>query len=66
MEFKLFPRLGTTSRRAIQRTHNRGGLPYVYRPRGTLMRRLAEETGLSVDEVYVQLSRERAELLKGR
>lgn len=66
MDLKLFPRLSTRSRRAIQRTKKRGGDPYIYRPRGTLMARLAQETGMSVTEVYRQLLREREVLIRGR
>lgn len=66
MDFQLFPRLSTNSRRAIQRTKKRGGAPYVYRPRGHLMARLSQETGMSVSEVHRQLLREREELIRGR
>lgn len=60
----LYLKLCTRSRRAMQKTKKRGGRPYVYNPRGDLLTRLSEETGMSKDEVYNQLHREREVILK--
>ena len=60
----LYPRLGTCSRRAIQRKTTRWGRPYQYRPRITLLDRLAYETGWSREDVRDRLMRERAILLR--
>lgn len=64
MDLKLFYKLGTQSKRAIKRTHKRGGHPYTYRPRITLCQRLADETGLTVSQVRRQLLKEREFILK--
>lgn len=56
--------LGTTSQRAMVRAKSRFGRRYTYRPRGTLLERIAKETGLSVKEVQIQINRERQYLLK--
>ncbi|MGG6293800.1 hypothetical protein ACQ4M4_05190 [Leptolyngbya sp. AN02str] len=65
-EAPLYRRLSTCSRRAIARTHKRFGHPYIYRPRGNLLQRLSRETGMTVDQVYRQLLREREELIRSR
>ena len=36
---------------------------YTYRPRGNLLARLSQETGMSVEEVLRQIGRERQHLL---
>lgn len=46
------------------RAKSRFGRRYTYRPRGTLLERIAKETGLSVKEVQIQINRERQYLLK--
>lgn len=63
-ELILYPKLGTQSRRAIARTRKRFGHPYTYKPRGDLLQRLSAETGMSIQDVYFQLLRERETLLK--
>jgi hypothetical protein len=66
MDLILYPRLGTRSRRALVRRNKRGYKKpdtHVYRPKGTLLLRLARETGMSVDKVASQLQKERAYLL---
>lgn len=64
MKLLLYRRLSTRSRRAIRKTKGRWGHPYKYRPRGNLMARLAEETGLSQEAVYDQLMKEREFLIQ--
>ncbi len=64
MIFQLYPKLCTCSKRAMNRSTKRYGKPYYYRPRGTLLQRLSEETGLSVEQCYVQLQKERDFLLR--
>lgn len=63
MEIRLYHLLGTTSQRAIRRKKGAFGRPYYYRPRGNLLERLARETGLTKDQVYDQLMKERDEFL---
>lgn len=66
MELLFYPKLSTCSRRAITRrtrqTH-KGPQPYTYRPRGTLLVRLARENGMTVGQVWAQLDQEREYLL---
>lgn len=59
----LYPRLSTRSRRAIRRVKKRWGQPYEYRPRGNLLRRLANETGQTLEWVFDRLLEERAYLI---
>lgn len=54
-----YARMGTTSRRALVRTKKRLGQPYEYRPRITLLNRLSDELGMSVEQVADQIQRER-------
>lgn len=63
-DFLLYSKLSTRSKRALRRAKKRNGQPYNYSPRGTLLQRLSRQTGLSIDAVYSQLVRERAELLR--
>lgn len=60
----LYGKLSTRSRRAIARIKRRNGQPYQYRPRGNLLRRLARETGWSVDQVYIRLMQERQTVIR--
>lgn len=66
MELLFYPKLGTRSRRALTRrfrqTH-RGQQPHTYRPKGTLLTRLAHESGMTVEQVWAQLGKEREYLL---
>ena len=67
MDLFFYPRLGTRSRRALLRTNRRGfkkAETHVYRPKGTLLVRLAHETGMSLGQVAAQLQKERAYLLQ--
>jgi hypothetical protein len=66
MELLFYPKLGTRSRRAlVRRTHrtHRGSQLHNYSPKGTLLQRLARETGMTVSEVCLQLQKEREYLL---
>lgn len=64
MELIIYPRLSTRSRRAISRNKGRYGRPYQYRPRITLIDRLAEELGWTYEQVIDQIYAEREYLLK--
>ena len=63
MTINLYYKLSTCSRRAIRRKNGPGGRPYYYRPRMPLLKRLAEETGMTVEQVQDALMEERKELL---
>lgn len=65
VELKLYPLLGTRSRRGLYKTHRRN---YAYTrtyyvPRYNLVLRLSRQTGLSPEAVYEQMKRERDYLL---
>lgn len=60
----LWTQLGTRSRRALSRRNKRFGHPYTYRPRGTLLLRLARENNTTIETIYQQLMELRAELLR--
>ena len=66
MELIFYPQLGTRSKRALLRrtrqTH-KGPQPHTYRPKGTLLVRLARESGMTVGQVWTQLDKEREYLL---
>jgi hypothetical protein len=66
MELLFYPKLGTRSRRALvrrTRRNHRGSQPHNYSPKGTLLQRLARETGMTIEQVYSQLQKERTYLL---
>jgi hypothetical protein len=66
MELLFYPKLGTRSRRALTRRtrqSHRGPQPHNYSPKGTLLARLARETGMTIEQVYSQLQKEREYLL---
>ena len=66
MNLILYPKLGTRSKRALVRTNRRGfkkAGTHSYSPKGTLLTRLAHETGMTIHQVYAQLQKERAYLL---
>ena len=63
-ELLLYHQLSTRSQRAIRKTKGRFGRDYHYSPRGNLLERLAEQNGMTKEEVYHQLVRERQFLLK--
>lgn len=60
----LFYKLSTCSKRAMLRIRGRFGRIYDYQPRGRLLTRLSDETGLTIEQVYHQLLAERRELLQ--
>lgn len=64
MMLTLYPKLSTRSRRAMMRVRKFNGKPYYYSPRGNLLERLSEETGLNIDQCYHQLMEEREYLLR--
>jgi len=66
MDLMLYPKLGTRSKRALLRTNRRGFKKpgtHSYSPKGTLLLRLARETGMTIHQVHSQLQKERAYLL---
>ena len=65
-EIFLWQKLGTRSRRAMLKTKKKYGRPYSYNPRGILLKRLSDETGLTIEGVYNQLLQEREIMLKLR
>jgi hypothetical protein len=64
MELILYPRLSTRSKKALVKTKKRFGRTYHYSPRGDLLERLSQETGMTIEQVCQQLKRERAYLLR--
>lgn len=60
----LYSQLSTRSKRAITRVHTKFGHPYDYRPRGTLLQRLARDNQMSIEDVYQQLLSERGTILR--
>ena len=66
MELILYPLLGTRSRRGIYKTHRRNQAYQRtgYVPRYDLVVRLSRETGLTTDQVYQKMRRERDYLLE--
>ena len=63
MNLILYSKLGTDSKKALSRKTGKWGNPYLYRPRGSLLERLAKETGMSVSQVRSQLEKEREYLI---
>ena len=59
----LYPLLNKRSKTAIKRKRKRFGHPYLYSPRQILLSRLSQETGMTKEEVFDQLMREREFLL---
>jgi len=63
MDLTLYPKLSTRSKKALTRKNGRWGKPYIYRPRGCLLERLARETGLTIYQVREKLQKEREYLI---
>ena len=63
MNLTLYLRLSTRSKKALTRLAGRWGRPYIYKPRGRLLERLARETGLTINQVRLQLEKEREYLI---
>ncbi len=57
---KLYRSLCTRSKRALKRKKKRNGKPYLYRPRGDLLSRLAEENDWTIEQAYTELLELRA------
>lgn len=64
MELVLWYKLGTRSRRAMLRVKKKWGHAYHYSPRSDLLQRLSQESHLTIEEVVVQLNKERDYLLR--
>jgi hypothetical protein len=62
-DMTLWPQLGTRTRRAISRAKTRFGRPYDYRPRGTLLARLAQDNNITKEEAYRRLMAMRQHIL---
>lgn len=62
--YRLWSQLCTCSRRAIRRRTKRFGQPYHYRPRGTLLARLAQENDITLEQAYRELMELRASLVE--
>ena len=65
MELKYFNLLSAKSQKAMLRTYKAKswGKTYYYEPRGILLKRLSQETGVSMEEVRNQIIKERRYLL---
>ena len=63
MHRDIWIRLSTRSRRALLKTKRRGGRPYYYNPRWTLIQRLSRETGKPEMQVYNELLALRKDML---
>ena len=66
MNLKIFNLLSPESQKAMLRNSTVRGWNkhYYYEPRGNLLKRLSQETGLTMTEVRNQLIKEREYLLK--
>lgn len=64
MEIKLFPLLSTRSQRSMLKNRSKLRNKKTYNPHYNLIRRLADETGMSEMETRQQLLRERQFMLK--
>lgn len=69
-EERIISLLQTKSRRAIQRIARPFGKPYKYRPRYDLCLRIAQQTGLTVEEaqdaliaIHAKIKRENGEVI---
>lgn len=62
MELVIYPRLSTRSRRALVRTNKQYGNLYTYKPRGNLIRRLAQDLNWTPEKVLEQIKKERKHL----
>lgn len=61
---KLYRQLSTRSRRAIARTQKQFGRPYLYSPRGNLLRRLSAQNNWTLEDASNRLRKLRADLLQ--
>ncbi len=63
LQWQIWTRLCTRSRRAIRREFKKYGKPYRYTPRGDLLENLEYEFGISREQAYMELLAIRQELL---
>ena len=63
MNYIVYPRLSTISKKAIKKRTTRYGRPFQYIPRTNLVDRLARELGMTEQQVLDQIRIERKELL---
>jgi hypothetical protein len=63
LQWEIWIRLGTRSRRAIRREFKKYGKPYRYTPRGDLLENLESEMGIPREQVYRELLAIRQEIL---
>ncbi len=66
MELIIYPRLGTTAKKAIRRVRKKWGHPYNYNPRQILINRLCNELNWTEEQVKRQIAEERKFLTKYR
>ncbi len=64
MQLIIYPLLSTRYRRAMLRIGGRFGRYEIYVPRGHLLNRLEQQTGLSADAILEQVQKERNFLLQ--
>lgn len=64
MELKLYPLLSWKAQRNFTKRKFRYGKETEYKPHGVVVRQLKQKTGMDADEIYEQLKKERAFLLK--
>lgn len=55
LQTRIWISLSTRSRRALTKKKGRSGAIYQYRPRGHLLKRIASEQGLSIEESWNEL-----------
>ena len=66
MRLIIYPRLGTTAKRAIKRVRKKWGHFYQYNPKTVLIQRLCSELGWTEKEVREQIAKEREFLTRHR
>ena len=64
MELKLYPLLSWKAQRNFIKRKFRYGKEVEYKPHGVVIRQLKQKTGMDAGEIYEQLRKERAFLLK--
>lgn len=66
MNWDLWFRLQTQSRRAIRRSRDKHGNPYTYQPRGDLLERLSREFKKPKEQIHHELMKLHFALKTGR
>lgn len=64
MELKLYPLLSWKAQKNFTKRKFRYGKEVEYKPHGVVVRQLKQKTGMDATEIYEQLRKERAFLLK--